>query len=126
MPQKKFPENVTFIGKFLEDSANVTYKYESMESHSVNKTLEEPTEQIPTATFNDQKNVLAEDLMDRRLYNILEEGHGPEEDLPGGRSQLQDSNSCRLASMKSEAAANMTDIAPSSLATDFEKQQMTF
>ena len=44
MPQKKFPENVTFIGKFLEDSANVTYKYESMESHSVNKTLEEPTE----------------------------------------------------------------------------------
>lgn len=60
MPHKKFPENVTFIGKFLEDDANITYKYASMESHSVNKTLEEPSENIPTATFNNEK-VLKED-----------------------------------------------------------------
>ena len=127
MQPKKFPENVTYIGRFMDDDANITYKYASMESTSVNKTMDEEPEQLATATFHDEKNVLMEDLVHQGLFNILEEGQGPEEDYlqPGGRSQLQDSNSCRLASMTSEAAANMTDIAPSSLATDFEKQQMT-
>ena len=79
MPPKNFPENVTYIGKFLDDEANITYKYASMGSCSINKSMDEKNdENLPTATFSGPgTKILAEDLL--ALANILEEDqqHGP-------------------------------------------------
>ena len=105
------PDNITYIGKFLDDEANITYKYGSAESYSINKTI---VEEAPTF-------VLAEDSHPniQPLHDILEEDQSFLQ--PGGRSQIGDSNSRRLAKLDLDAIGKYSDMAPSSLATDFEK-----